>query len=217
VSLAEIKHPDLWFMPIENLHMTAMEAVHSKTEAEIDHLVNILKPYCGPIADHPSTHRSRLIKPMLSFDAAAIALSFVPASGEALPKGRTLDDDKYTYHHFRRDLHSMITKAGVEVGSRYVVPSAHLTIARFNSPNVFGGDMLDSAPTMDMHNRKKWLNEIKLINDWLEVEFWPDEEGKIVAGGEWIVGDEKGLDFRRGRLWYGGGETVYLGKEHAAC
>jgi vesicle-fusing ATPase len=204
-------------MPIENLHMTAMEAVHSKTEAEIDHLVNILKPSCEPIADHPSIHRSRLIKPMLSFDAAAIALSFVPASGEVLPHGRTFEDDKYTYHHFRRDLHTMITKAGVEVGSRYVVPSAHLTIARFNSPNVFGGDPLDPAPTMDMHSRKKWLNEIKLINDWLEVEFWPNAEGKILAGGEWIVGDEKGLDFRRGRLWYGGGETVYLGKEYTAC
>lgn len=199
-------------MPLSNLHMTAMEIAHSKTEAEIDHFVSILRSSCEKIADYPSTHLSRLIKPMISFDSAALALSFLPASGEALTHSRTIDDDKYTYHQLRRDLLGMITNAGVEVGSRYVVPSAHFTIARFNSPNVFGGDLLDTAPAMDLHKRKKWLDEIDLINRWLEAEFWPDEEGKIMAGGEWIIGEEKGLDFRRGRLWYGGGETVYLGK-----
>jgi hypothetical protein len=149
---------------------------------------------------------------MLSYDSAALALSFVPAAGEGLINGRTAADDHYTYHHFRRDLYAAITAAGVNVASRYVVPSAHLTVARFNSPNVFGGDPMDAEVTLDMKKRKHWIHEIELINDWLRNEFWPQEDHPIKAGGEWIVGEEKGLDFRKGTLWYGGGETIYLGK-----
>jgi len=61
---------------------------------------------------------------------------------------------------------------------------------------------------------KCWLNGIEEINAWLESEFWPvdGQTGPIKTGGEWIVGQEKGLDLRKGRLWYGGGETVRLGK-----
>lgn len=197
-------------MPIDNLHMTAMEVAHSLTAEEIDSLVKALLPKSKDIAD--LSKRARLIKPMLSYDSAALALSFVPAAGEGLINGRTAADDHYTYHHFRRDLYAAITAAGVNVGSRYVVPSAHLTIARFNSLNVFGGDPMDAEVTLDMKKRKHWIHEIELINDWLGNEFWPQEDHPIKAGGQWIVGEEKGLDFRKGTLWYGGGETIYLGK-----
>src|SRR5271170_1108110 len=197
-------------MPIDNLHMTAMEVAHSLTAEEIDSLVKALLPKGKDIAD--LSKRARLIKPMLSYDSAALALSFVPAAGEGLINKRTAADDHYTYHHFRRDLYAAITAAGVNVGSRYVVPSPHLTIARFNSPNVFGGDPMDAEVTLDMKKRKHWIHEIELINDWLSNEFWPQEGHPIKAGGEWIVGEEKGLDFRKGTLWYGGGETIYLGK-----
>ena len=209
--------PDLWLMPIENLHLTAMEVTHSKTEVEIEHLASILQPACKVIADHPGRHGPRLIKPMISYDLAALALSFLPAAGEVPPSDRNADEDKYSYHHFRRDLHSSITKAGVEVGSRYVVPSAHLTIARFNTPNPFGGDPLDGSVSLDVKKRKHWTHEIGMINKWLEAEFWPEGNGKIMPGGEWVVGEEKGLDFRKGTLWYGGGETIYLGQGYDRC
>ena len=202
-------------MPPDNLHMTTMEVTHSLTEAEIEHLVQILTPSSKEIADSSHARRARLIKPMLNFDAAALALSFVPAAGEALEPDRSDEDDRYTYHHLRRDLHTAITLGGVPVASRYVVPSAHLTIARFNSPNVFGGDENDESVTLDPEKRKYWLREINLINQWLEAEFWPVDGEQIKPGGQWIVGEEKGLDFRKGTLWYGGGQTVYLGKGFA--
>ncbi|RMD40334.1 hypothetical protein DV735_g4814, partial [Chaetothyriales sp. CBS 134920] len=130
--------PNLWLMPIANLHMTALEVTHSKTEAEIDDLVSRLKPSAN---------------------------------------------------------------AGVHVGSRYVVPSAHLTIARFNSLNPFDGDPLDASVGLDIQTRRRWLNEVEMINKWLEAEFWPEQhDNKIRPGGEWTVGEEKGLDFRRGTL-----------------
>lgn len=207
---------DIWLMPLDNLHITAMEVTHSKTAEQIHEIVKTLEPAAKLIADYPAQHRARLIKPMISYDSAALALSFVPAAGERPGRDRKPEDDAYSYHHLRRDLHDLITKAGVEVGSRYVVPSAHLTIARFNSPNPFGGDPLNASVGLDMKKRKHWISEIELLNKWLEAEYWPEshlDHGKeIMAGGEFIVGEEKGLDFRKGRLWYGGGETVYLGK-----
>ena len=45
----------------------------------------------------------------------------------------------------------------------------------------------------------------------LQREHWP-KDGEIKDGGEWIVGHEKGLECKKGRLWYGGGESLHLGK-----
>lgn len=203
---------DLWLMPLDNLHITVMEVAHSKTEEEIQSLMDTLHAHCERIADHTHAHRARLVKPVLSYDSAALALSFVPAAGESLSHGRTAEDDTYTYHHLRRDTYSTLVEAGIEVGSRYVVPSAHLTIARFNSPNVFGGDPLDPNPALDPKKRRHWISEVETINKWLEAEFWTQGDQPMKPGGEWIVGEEKGLDFRNGRLWYGGGQTIYLGQ-----
>ena len=211
--------PDIWLMPIENLHMTAMEVTHSLTAPEIASLVGKLKPVCKEIADLPSQpdHQARLIKPMVSFDAAGLALSFVPAAGEALITGREAKDDGFTYHHLRRTLYEEISSAGIIIGSRYVVPSAHLTIARFNSPNPFAAEeegVMNGKVGVSAENRQKLIDGIEAINKWLRKEFWSEGGGDAPSqpGGEWIVGEGKGLDFRQGQLWYGGGETVYLGK-----
>jgi len=58
--------------------------------------------------------------------------------------------------------------------------------------------------------RETWVNKIDDINKWLEKEVWDKEGGEYI--GEWIVGQEKGLDARTGPLWYGQGRTVMLGE-----
>ena len=189
-------------MPLQNLHLTALELCHSRTPAETDLIVSALgSETYTTMANYTLNHRPRLIKPMLSYDTSAIALSFLPASGEALPTGRTQKDDDYTYHHLRRDLFSLARKVGVSVDSRYVVPSSHITIARFLSQ----GD--HDTP----EKRARWIEKIEELNGWLEREFWPREE-RGRDGGEWIVGMGKGLDFRGGSLWYGGGESICVGE-----
>lgn len=196
---------DLWMMPSMNLHMTALEITHSLAAEEIDVLVNKMLSGVADIADYTLEHRTRLIKPMLSYDAQALALSFLPAAGEP---GRSTGDDAYTYHHLRRDLHDKAQATGVTVASRYVIPSAHLTIARFITKR----DFETAEGKVDHVSVEKLISVIDDINSWLEAEYWPHGDG-IEESGEWIVGEEKGLEYRKGALWYGsGGETVHLGK-----
>lgn len=109
-------------MPQDCLHITALEITHSKKAEEIQKIVDSLSDKIPAITDYTVQHRARLIKPMIGFDASALALSFVPAAGEASARGRTKADDAYTYHHLRRDLFSRCQDIGVTVDSRYVVP-----------------------------------------------------------------------------------------------
>ncbi|KAF2711783.1 hypothetical protein K504DRAFT_428547 [Pleomassaria siparia CBS 279.74] len=217
--------PNLWLMPQECLHITALELTHSKTAPEIQHLINCMSTAIPNIVSHTQDHRARLIKPLISYDASAIALSFVPGAGESLPKGRTVKDDDYTYHHLRRDLHHLCTQTGVQVDSRYVVPSSHLTIGRF----IVSKD-LETAGKPDPKKMERLIKKIEQINALLERDYWPrgigeanedvdeddddeeEEEDEIEEGGEWLVGKETGLTCRFGTLWYGGGEAIASGK-----
>ncbi|KAH8695971.1 RNA ligase/cyclic nucleotide phosphodiesterase [Talaromyces proteolyticus] len=201
--------PDLWFMPLDNLHITVLEVVHSVTKQEVDRLVStLLKDNAAEkIANITLQRRPRLIKPMVSYDAAAMALSFVPAAGEGADK--TATDDTFTYHHLRRDVYDQVKAAGVKPASRYAVPSAHLTIGRFINQNGFQ----DEGGKFDGVKAKRLVQKIEEINTRLEAQYWPSTSG-IPEGGEWTIGQEKGLDFRMGRLWYGGGKTVILGQGH---
>jgi hypothetical protein len=207
----------LWFMPSENLHTTVLEIAHSLTEEQIESLVNTLQSSqnitSADIADYALAHPTRLVKPMVGFDSAAMALTFVPAAGEASDAQRLIEDDTYSYHHFRRDIFDMVRAAGIPVASRYIVPSAHLTIARFVTQDGFvkQGDAAAEGH-VDPSKVKELIDTIDEINQKLQDEYWPSENGTIKAGGEWLVGQEKGLVIRRGRLWYGGGDDVQVGK-----
>lgn len=186
-------------MPRDNLHITALEITHSKTAEEIEKLVEMMQERIPTITDYTYSHRTRLIKPMIGYDASALALSFVPAAGEDLPAGRSLEDDRYTYHHLRRDLYNLCKDTGVAVDSRYVVPSSHLTIGRFIDPEEFNTD----TGSYDAEKMAAFIAKIEEINGWLQKEFWPEfNDGKIPEGGEYIVGEEKGLVCHMGKLWY---------------
>ena len=186
-------------MPSSSLHMTTLEITHSQTPSTIASLLSTLAPSIPSITDYTLTHHPRLLSPMLSYDTSAIALSFLPAAAS--------ENDAYTYHHLRRDIYSMCEAAGVEIASRYTVPSAHLTIARFvTQQDILGDRGVEGAKV------ERLVERIEEVNRWLETEYWPREGNGVKEGGEWVVGQEKGLDCRRGTLWYGGGETVRLGK-----
>lgn len=205
-------------MPPQRMHLTALEVTHSHTPEEIADLVSVVRPAIPDITSLTYTRRARLVKPMLSYDLSAIAVSFLPAAGEpvqspppvaphpghivhpGLPDGTTEASDAYTYHHLRRDTFDKVKEAGLDIASRYVVPSAHITLCRY--------------VTQDEHStpeqRRGWVGAINAINAWLEKEVWDGSSSEYV--GEWIVGQERGLDARVGPLWYGGGRTLLTGE-----
>lgn len=187
------------------LHMTALEITHSLTAKEIDALVDKMIPSVPRILEHTLSHRARLVKPILSYDAQAFALSFLPAAGEA---GRGIDEDKYNYHQLRRDLYAEAESTGVKIASRYVVPSAHLTIARY----ITTADLEDDGGKVDHAKMQSLVKTAEEINEWLRQTYWPKPDS-IAPGGQWLVGEERGLTYRKGTLWYGaGGETVMQGR-----
>ncbi|KAJ7817779.1 RNA ligase/cyclic nucleotide phosphodiesterase [Mycena olivaceomarginata] len=161
-------------------------------------LVPQIRGIAPSILNHTCSHRTRLIKPLLCFDASAIALSFLPALAS------TPGDEAYTYHHLRRDLFALALGSGTAIESRYAVPSAHMTLGRF-----ICAEDLHTGGRVDMEKARQLMARIDGINAWLEREYWP---GGIEAI-EWVVGEEMGLEWRIGPVWYGsGGETLMVGE-----
>ncbi|KAK9458038.1 RNA ligase/cyclic nucleotide phosphodiesterase [Dipodascopsis uninucleata] len=172
--------PELWVMPPGNLHLTALEILHSADEEHMANYVTSLKPVLKKLlAPHPAPV---LVRPILSFDQSALALSFLPVSSYRA------DGEWYSYHHYRKDLYDIV-QSHVPVDSRYQVPSAHVTIARF----VKGL----SIPV------EKWVAKLDEINTWLD-----NEGGRDI---KWTIGDERGAECRCGRIWYGGGISEETG------
>ena len=191
-------------MPLGCLHMTVLEIAHSRSEAEIADMVKTMGERIPEITDLTFSHRARLGKPMISYDAAAIALSFVPAAGgDTSIKTHETKNDAYSYHHLRRDVYALSKSTSVEVASRYVVPSAHLTIARFVTQKDFAKDAEEG---LDPEKVVKLVRKLEEINAELESHYWPNN------AGTWTVGEQKGLDCRKGTVWYGGGQTEHLGR-----
>ncbi|PHH88128.1 hypothetical protein CDD83_7932 [Cordyceps sp. RAO-2017] len=192
--------PHAWLMPTYRMHMTTLEVAFSKTPGEIASLVSALRPALPRITSHTYAHRARLVRPLVSHDLSAFALSLLPAAGEPTQPDDDDDDgrrdDAYSYHHLRRDLFGLVRDAGLDVASRYQVPSAHLTLGRF----------LDDADHDSPEKRRAWLEAVDGANRWLRDQVWDRPDG------EWRVGHEKGLDARCGALWYGGGRTVMMGE-----
>lgn len=108
----------------------------------------------------------------------------------------------YTCAKVRRDAFDLARTAGVDVDSRYVVPSAHITLGRY----------LTQEDHATPEARGRWTRAINEINAWLEREVWESADASAGFVGEWIVGQEKGIDARAGRLWYGGGRTIMMGE-----
>ena len=196
--------------------MTVLEMANSQTAPEIEAIVSQLQgsDLIPAQCDYMSTHPPRLIKPVVNYDTTAMALSFVPAAGEGgSSQPRSLDDDTYSYHHLRRDFYDRIADTGIDVMSRYITPSAHITIARFITQEGFllehpGSD----GSQVDRGQLKALVEKIEHINQKLQQKYWPNQDrdstsSTVTSKGEWLVGREKGVELCGGPSWYGEGKV----------
>lgn len=159
----------LWLMPRDCLHMSALEISHSAPKETTQALLVSLRPHISQIL-HPPPQAPTLIKPQICFDSSALALTFLPDPTQ-----------DFTYTHYRANLFDMVSMTGVPVESRYQVPSAHVTLARF----------IDDVPPKQV---KQLLAKITELNEQL-----------ASSDLEWTICSERASEFRCGRIWYGGG------------
>lgn len=171
----------LWLVAPADLHMTVLEIAHSGPAEAVDAVIDGLANAGARDAVRLGAQPARLVRPLLSIDDAAVALTFVPAAAGG----------GYSYHHLRRDAWERVRAAGAGVASRYVVPSAHITVARF----------VGQTDHEDRERMQRWIEGLETANEWLRH-----------TDVEWGVGAETGLVLRKGRVWYGGGETVAQGE-----
>ncbi|KAJ5348453.1 uncharacterized protein N7506_001706 [Penicillium brevicompactum] len=205
-----LNEPSLWFVPFENLHMTTLEISSEKSSGQIQKYIDTIDAEgWHDLANYTLDHRARLVKPIISYDTSAIALSFVPASGEDDNTAYSGKDDSYTYHHLRRDLYDKVTTKGVPIAARYTVPSAHITIARVVRPNTTKFKNLDPTAVSD-DVAAQLVAKIEDLNCELRSNVW--RRLGDPSQGQWVVGHEKGLELIWGTTWYGKGERVVLGE-----
>lgn len=191
--------------------MTTLEIRSSLTGPEIDEITSSLEMTgsVAELANYTLTHRARLVKPVISYDTSAIALSFVPAAGEEDNSVYSGKDDQFTYHHLRSDLYNIVTQSGCPIAARYTVPSAHITIARFIAPS--GAKKGEPDPPKEFEKKaSNLIAKIEDLNHELRSNVWwrlgdPSQ-------GEWVIGHEKGLELMKGRTWYGVGDSIVLGE-----
>jgi hypothetical protein len=194
-------------MPPQNLHMTTLEIVSGKTAPDVDEVAAFLQANAPlqELVNYTLTHRARLGRPVVSYDASALALSFVPIFGDVTEK--TTGNGAYSYHHLRSDVYDRITQCGCQIGARYSVPSAHITIARFVIP--IGSTHEEELAALD-EKVVKLVERLEDINQELRSDDW--KRFGSPSRGEWTVGQERGLELNKGVAWYGTGEKVLVGQ-----
>ncbi|KAJ5365099.1 Ribosomal protein L44e [Penicillium concentricum] len=190
--------PALWLVPSNHLHMTTLEIRSSLTGSEIDEIASSLEMSgsVAELANYTLTHRARLVKPVISYDISAVALSFVPAAGEEDHCEYSGKDDQFTYHHLRSDLYNIVTQSGCPIAARYTVPSAHITIGRFIAPSSPQEGESDSPKEFEK-KASQLVDKIEDLNHELRSNVW--RRLGDPSQGQWVIGHEKGLELMKGQ------------------
>lgn len=201
----------LWLTPSDHLHMTTLEMLPARTLAEVNEFEKFLKENAPlqDIVNYTLAHRARLVRPIVSYDASALALSFVPAVEDTYYEVDGKSNESYSYQHLRSDLYDIVTEAGCQLEARYTVPSAHVTIARFVRP-VGWSEKGVEASSLFRERAQELVVTIEDVNRELRSDHW--KRFGNPSRGEWVVGQEQGLELITGRSWYGKGESVLIGK-----
>ena len=131
----------LWCPSPSALHCTIYEVTHSRTAEQLEAVLERVRVRQAGLFDLPLSSVT-LDPPLVNFDTAAVALTFLPC------------DDTYTFHHLRRDVYARVADIGLAWTGRYIAPTAHITIARF----IDGG--FPSRPGLSM---PQWVDGLEQL------------------------------------------------------
>ncbi|KAF2840181.1 hypothetical protein M501DRAFT_1010364 [Patellaria atrata CBS 101060] len=182
LRIAEMVDGDLHMIPLGDMHISLLELSHRHT---VTHLEDVAKKIGEAtllnILDYPSKHSSkpRLVAPRINFDKAGIALSFLPSQ-----------EDDYTYHHLRNDMHKLALQTGIEIDTCYTAPTAHITFGRFV-------DTTNFRTEVDM---RKFLDLVENLNTELSTEYGLENGSPKF---EWIVANELSAELQSGYVKFG--------------
>lgn len=178
------------------MHMTTLEIANSLSSAEecalkTDELCAAVdvQSLCALNVPDGSVV---LCKPLLTFDARAVALTFVPAVPSSTDDSDTPTTTTTTYHALRAAVYAAVVgpparRTGISVNSRYVAASAHVTVARFvTAPGPAGGvdfvtrvrkqgpeDEVLDVEHVEREAVDAFVAAVTEINAWLKQEYWP--------------------------------------------
>jgi 2'-5' RNA ligase len=110
--------PDQYFYPSDDLHLTLLELCSSRSQREADTLAAFLINRLPELVQ--TAPCALLIRPLLSYDRRACAVSFLPAD--------------QTLQVLRSQLVAQLADHGVMIASRYAPQSAHVTFMRYLRP-----------------------------------------------------------------------------------
>lgn len=122
----------------------------------------------------PSASQSNLPPTAYTPNTPSTQPSSSPSHGEPPP---FTSHSQKTYHHLRAALHSRITTSGVPIAPRYVVPSAHITLARYvtsSASSAYNTDPRKSDDELAHKNLVCLVHTIELINAYLSISWETD-------------------------------------------
>lgn len=190
-------HLDIWLTPQHGLHMTVLVVAVQLSAEKLNSIMPSLTAPLVKISKFYAEHQTRLVKPTISFSDSGVVLSYVPCAGE-ITDGNTVDHN-YTFLHLQHDLFELCRGHGIEMSAQKTPGSCYMTLGRFTQK--------ENHEKPDATSIASWLAGVEKINEKLKREYWPSE-GSAPAAGNWIIGGEEGLDIRKGRSWYGGGQSL---------
>ena len=152
----------LWLPPPSQLHLTLYEIIHSRTYEQLQPLVAAVRTHGGQLLTGLPLDRVMVDAPLLNYDQAAVAVTFLPVDGVV---------DGCDIGQLRAQVEERLTAAGIKVDQRYVPSSAHVTIARFIQPQLEGATMEQWLAKVDELRElcRQWQGSWRLSNGKVQV------------------------------------------------
>ena len=181
----------LFAVPETHRHLSVIEFSHRHQQTVLeDFKVQLTASIVDSMLDLPAvvarkTSPISLIRPSVAFDAAGVALCFVPA---------VVNSPAKTYHDLRNELQKLALSRPIQIDTCYTAATAHIAIARFIK-EPFVSDESRKDGRSGAQKARMFLKILDEINADLRAQYWENLD--------WDLIEEHGLELQMGYLKFG--------------